>query len=71
MAKSIKYIIYQEGSYYVSQCLNFDVSSFGTSVEESKNNLMEAVSLYLEDNSETQDFITIGDLVMGEKYLEI
>jgi predicted RNase H-like HicB family nuclease len=48
MAKSIKYIIYQEGSYYVSQCLNFDVSSFGTSVEESKNNLMEAVSLYLE-----------------------
>ena len=71
MAKSIKYIIYQEGNYYVSQCLNFDVSSFGNSVEESRNNLMEAITLYLEDNSETQDFITIGDLVMGEKYLEI
>jgi len=70
MAKSIKYIIYQEGKYNVSQCLNFDVSSFGNSVEESKNNLMEAISLYLEDNTDNQDFIAIGDLYMGEKLLD-
>lgn len=27
--KNIKYIVYKEGKYFVSQCLNVDVSSFG------------------------------------------
>ncbi len=70
MKNSIKYIIYQEGKYFVSQCLNIDVSSFGETIEESQENLMEAVSLYLEDNVDSKNFIPIGDMYMGEKMIE-
>ncbi len=27
--KNIKYVVYREDKYYVAQCLNVDVSSFG------------------------------------------
>lgn len=47
--KSLKYIIHKEGDYYVSQCLNVDVSSFGNSVEDAIDNLKEAVELYFEN----------------------
>jgi predicted RNase H-like HicB family nuclease len=48
--KNLKYIIYREGNYYVSQCLNIEVASFGTSIDEALSNLNEAVELYLENN---------------------
>ena len=41
--KQIKYIVYQEGKYFVSQCLNVDVSSFGETIDEAIRNLKEAV----------------------------
>jgi hypothetical protein len=31
---------------------------------------MEAVSLYLEDNIDSQNFIPVGDMYMGEKMIE-
>jgi len=37
---------YQEGEYYVAQCLNVDVSSFGETIDEAISNLKEAVELY-------------------------
>ena len=46
---TLKYIIYREDKYYVAQCLNVDVSSFGESIEEARNNLKEALELYFED----------------------
>lgn len=42
-------IIWKEGKYFVAQCLNVDVSSFGKTYEEALKNLQEAVELYLED----------------------
>ncbi len=48
--KNLKYIIYREGNYYVSKCLNIEVASFGTSIDEALSNLKEAVELYLENN---------------------
>lgn len=42
-------VVYQEGKYYVAQCLNVDVSSFGESEREALHNLQEALELYLED----------------------
>ena len=42
-------IIYKEGKYYVAQCLNVDVSSFGKDKEEALTNLQEALELYFED----------------------
>lgn len=42
-------VVYQEGKYYVAQCLNVDVSSFGQTEQEALANLQEALELYLED----------------------
>lgn len=42
-------VVYREGKYYVAQCLNVDVSSFGKSEEEALSNLKEALELYFED----------------------
>lgn len=46
--KAIKYVVYKEGKYFVSQCLNVDVSSFGKSIQEAIDNLNEALALYFE-----------------------
>jgi predicted RNase H-like HicB family nuclease len=46
-------VVYQEGKYYVAQCLNVDVSSFGDNEQEALANLQEALGLYLEDAPKT------------------
>ena len=51
MKKTLKYIIQKEGKYYVSQCLNVDVSSFGHTVQEAIDHLTEALKLYFEDSN--------------------
>ncbi len=45
----LKNIVWKEGKYYVSQCLNVDVSSFGKTKEGALKNLDEAIDLYFED----------------------
>jgi predicted RNase H-like HicB family nuclease len=42
--------VWKEGDYFVAQCLNVDVSSFGNTKEEALSNLQEALELYFEDN---------------------
>ena len=44
----MNYVIYREGEFFVAQCLNVDVSSFGSTREEAVANLKEAVELYFE-----------------------
>jgi predicted RNase H-like HicB family nuclease len=51
MLKQIDYVVWQEGKYFVSQCLNVNVSSFGKSIDEAAKNLKEAVELYFEGES--------------------
>jgi len=43
-------IIWKEGKYYVSQCLNVDIASFGLTKKEALKNLNEALELYLEES---------------------
>jgi len=62
--KNIKYVVYKEGKYYVSQCLNVDVSSFGETIDEAIASLKEAVSLYFED--ENSEYNVIGEALLGE-----
>ena len=69
--KNIKYIIYKEGNYYVSHCLNVDVSSFGETIEEAKDGLMEALSLYFEGEGSENDFLPINEAMLGENTLNI
>ncbi|OGF21679.1 hypothetical protein A2316_00725 [Candidatus Falkowbacteria bacterium RIFOXYB2_FULL_38_15] len=42
-------IIEKEGKYFVSRCVELGVVSQGKTIEESQENLKEAVDLYLED----------------------
>jgi predicted RNase H-like HicB family nuclease len=45
----LKYAVWKEDKYYVSQCLNVEVSSFGKTRKEALKNLEEALELYFED----------------------
>lgn len=47
---SLQSIIWKEDKYYVAQCLNVDISSFGKTKKEALKNLTEAVDLYFEDS---------------------
>lgn len=42
-------VVWKEGKYFVAQCLNVDVSSFGKTKKQALDNLEEALELYLED----------------------
>lgn len=48
---SLQNVIWKEGKYYVAQCLNVDISSFGETRKEALKNLHEALELYLEDSA--------------------
>lgn len=50
--KRVKFtnITWKEGKYYVAQCLNVDVSSFGKNRAEALKNLEEALELYFEED---------------------
>lgn len=65
----LKYVVYKQDKYFVSQCLNVDVSSFGDSIDEAVANLKEAVELYLEDEQGRADFHDIGDALIGESVI--
>jgi len=67
--KELNYIVWKEDDYYISQCLNVEVASFGKTIEEAIQNLVEAVELYLED--EKIEFQNIGDVLVGSKQLPI
>jgi predicted RNase H-like HicB family nuclease len=69
--KSIKYIIYREGKYYVSQSLNVDVSSFGNTIEEAKDNLKEALDLYFEDETARKNYMLIDETLLGELSIQM
>lgn len=64
--RHLKYIVYSEDKYYVAQCLNVDISSFGESIDEAVANLKEAVELYLEDSESRVNYHDVGNMMMGE-----
>ncbi len=67
--RSLKYVVYREGKYFVSQCLNVEVSSFGESIDEAVTNLKDAVDLYLKDDSAISLFHDVGDALIGESFI--
>jgi len=69
--KKIKYVIYKEGKYYVSQCLNVDISSFGNTIDEASANLKEALQLYFEDDKSHWDYLSISEALIGETQLNL
>ncbi|MCX6089868.1 MAG: type II toxin-antitoxin system HicB family antitoxin [Candidatus Atribacteria bacterium] len=65
----ISYVVWQEGKYYVSQCLNFEISSFGETLEEAINKLKEAAELYLE--GENIDITEINKIIVGKERVNV
>lgn len=63
--KQIHYTLYREGSDYVAQGLDVDVSSFGATPEEAVMMLKEAVELYFEDEGNVE-LPKIDDVQLGE-----
>lgn len=53
-AQNFETVIWREGKYYVAQCLNVDVSSFGKTKKTALKNLQEALELYFEDAKPSQ-----------------
>jgi len=49
-----KTVVWREEKYFVAQCLNVDVSSFGKTKKEALANLSEALGLYFEDKKPSQ-----------------
>lgn len=49
--KQLNTVVWKEGRYYVAQCLNIDVSSFGKTKREAMKNIDDALNLYFEDSS--------------------
>ena len=47
---NLKSVVWKEGKYFVAQCLNVDVSSFGKSKKQALANLEEALGLYFEED---------------------
>ncbi len=64
--RSLKYVVYREGKYFVSQCLNVDVASFGKTIDEAVSNLKDAVELYLKDGSASDLYHEVGEALIGE-----
>ncbi|HNR65012.1 MAG TPA: type II toxin-antitoxin system HicB family antitoxin [Atribacterota bacterium] len=62
----VTHIIKKENNQYVAICPEFDVSSFGDTVEEANENLKEAITLYLEGIDE----LKIRDQVFKEKSIK-
>ena len=48
---NLKSVIWKEDNYYISQCLEVDVSSFGKTRKKALVNLQDALVLYFEDTS--------------------
>lgn len=71
MIKTLKYIVQKEGKYYVSQCLNVEVSSFGNTVQEAIDNLNEALQLYFEDKEAMFTITPIQDTLLGETRIHV
>lgn len=67
--REIDYVVWQEGKYYVSQCLNVNVSSFGETMDEAIANLKEAVELYFED--ENLELPKVDKLSIGKEIIHV
>jgi predicted RNase H-like HicB family nuclease len=69
--KTIKYVVFKEDKYYVSQCLNVDVSSFGNTIQEAIDNLNEALLLYFDESGPEIELPVISETLLGETSINV
>jgi predicted RNase H-like HicB family nuclease len=52
MKKIIKFEIYNDGEFYCTRCLDFDIYTQGKTLDELVQNIREAVTTHFEDEPE-------------------
>ncbi|MGH3811137.1 MAG: type II toxin-antitoxin system HicB family antitoxin [Pseudonocardiaceae bacterium] len=62
-SRNLTAAVHQEEDWYVAQCLEVDVASQGSTINEALSNLAEAVGLYLEEVDDPQQHVTATPLV--------
>jgi len=62
----MSYVLYREDEFVVAQCLEVDVSSFGSNHTEAVANLKEAVELYFEGESGGA-YTPVSEVVVGQE----
>ena len=67
--KQMAYVVYREDEFFVSQCLNVDVSSFGATREEAVTHLKEAVELHFEGEPDSS-YTPVTDLNVGQEFVD-
>jgi predicted RNase H-like HicB family nuclease len=65
--KEINFVVWKEDKYYISRCLNAEVSSFGEIIDEAVKNLKEAVGLYFE--GESKELPEIKSIFIGKEFI--
>ena len=65
MVRQLTAIIEKEGKGYVALCPELDVASQGNTIEHARDNLREAVELFLETASDSE----IDERLHGEVYV--
>lgn len=65
--REIDYVIWKEDKYFVSRCINVEVSSFGETIEEAINNLKEALELYFK--GEDKELPVINNVILGREVI--
>lgn len=65
--REIDYVVWKEDKYFVSRCINVEVSSFGETIEEAISNLKEAVELYFE--GENTELPVINNVMIGREVI--
>ncbi len=68
MKVKVTVIVQKEEDWYVAKCVENNVASQGKTIEESIENLREALELYYEDmtpeNQDTPTFVTTLDVAI-------
>ena len=59
--RTIEVVFYRDGSAWVAQALNVDVSSFGDTREKARAAIKEALELYFEDAPQAE-VIQVADV---------
>ena len=65
--REIDYVVWKEDEFYVSRCINVEVSSFGKTIEEAIQNLKEAVELYFD--GEDKELPVINNVLIGKEVI--
>ncbi len=61
--RTIEVVFYRDGTTWVAQALNVDVSSFGDTREDARAAIKEALELYFED-ALGQEIIQVADVAV-------